>query len=321
MPSVSSLLASRRVGYAISLCCCPLDPLFGLLSAHDASPDQWSSLVLCDLRAIAVSEFGQGASLGDSFDDWLALVSDMILRPSKWKTMLARARTEDWWDDPNDDLGEDALECGNIDRMGALVVFTVEQSTCPECRQCFQKWSKASRSKLLDHAQYRSKGCRVKILSSQPVEACFASQLFIFVVRTTGSCLTVLTTCVVYGCLSLHHHHHEDHLLCSKSSPRRSNSERIMEQTVDVPVPHVMEGIEIKYAPVIEYVALTLAVSSAAPAPVNERVASAPAVAYRAPATVIEYVAKSAVTCAAPAPVIESVASSRRLPTLDFRHS
>ena len=64
MPSVSSLLASRRVGYAMSLCRCRLEPLLGLLSAHGAFPDQWSSLVLCDLRAIAVSEFEQVASLG-----------------------------------------------------------------------------------------------------------------------------------------------------------------------------------------------------------------------------------------------------------------
>ena len=67
-----SLIASRRVGYAMSMCRCPLDPLLGLLSAHDACADQWSSLVLCDLRAIAVSEFGQEANLGDPFDDWPA---------------------------------------------------------------------------------------------------------------------------------------------------------------------------------------------------------------------------------------------------------
>ena len=55
----------------------------------------------------------------------------MILRPGTWKKMLARARIEDWWDDPCDDLGEDALHCGNIDRSGAPEAFTVEQSTCP----------------------------------------------------------------------------------------------------------------------------------------------------------------------------------------------
>ena len=65
MPNVSSLIASRRVGFAMPTCRRPLDPLLGLLSAHDACPDQWSSLVLCDLRAIAVSEFGQEANLGD----------------------------------------------------------------------------------------------------------------------------------------------------------------------------------------------------------------------------------------------------------------
>ena len=37
MPSVLSLLSSRRVGYAMSL--------LGLLSAHDEHPDQWSSRV------------------------------------------------------------------------------------------------------------------------------------------------------------------------------------------------------------------------------------------------------------------------------------
>ena len=60
----------RRASAAMSLCRCPLDPLLGLLSAHDASPDQWSSFVLCDLRAIAVSEFGQKARLGEPFDAW-----------------------------------------------------------------------------------------------------------------------------------------------------------------------------------------------------------------------------------------------------------
>ena len=87
--------------------------------------------MLCDLRAIAVSDFGQEANLGDPFDDWPAWVSDMILRPGKRKTMLASARTEGWWDDPSDDFSEDELECGNIDRSGTPVAFTVEQSTCP----------------------------------------------------------------------------------------------------------------------------------------------------------------------------------------------
>ena len=40
----------------------------------------------------------------------------MILRLAKWKTMLAKARTEDWWNDPSDGLDEDTLECGNVDR-------------------------------------------------------------------------------------------------------------------------------------------------------------------------------------------------------------
>ena len=143
MPSVPSLLASRRVGYAMSLCRCLLDPLLGLLSAHDEHPDQWSSLVLRDLLVITTSEFGQEAKLGDPFDDWPAWLSDMILRLSKWKTMLARARIEDWWDDPSDDLDEDALECGNIDRSGVPVAFTVEQSTFPECSKIFKKGPKA----------------------------------------------------------------------------------------------------------------------------------------------------------------------------------
>ena len=65
MPSVLSLLASRRVGNAMSLCRCPVDPPLGLLSAHDEHPDQWSSLVLCGLLVISTSEFGQEADLGD----------------------------------------------------------------------------------------------------------------------------------------------------------------------------------------------------------------------------------------------------------------
>ena len=76
--------------------------------------DQWSSLVLRDPLVIATSEFGQEAKLGDPFDNWSAWVSDMVLRPGKWKTMLARARIEDWWDDPSDDLEEIALGCGKF---------------------------------------------------------------------------------------------------------------------------------------------------------------------------------------------------------------
>ena len=111
MPSVLSLLASRRVGCAMSLCRCPLDPLLGLLSVHDEHPDHWSSLVLLDLLVISTSEFGLEAKLGDPGNPWPAWVSDMILRPAKWKTMLAKARTEDWWNDPSDRLDEDTLEC------------------------------------------------------------------------------------------------------------------------------------------------------------------------------------------------------------------
>ena len=55
MPSVFSPIASGRVNYAMSLCRCPLHPSLGLLSAHDACPDQFSSLVQCDLRAIAAN--------------------------------------------------------------------------------------------------------------------------------------------------------------------------------------------------------------------------------------------------------------------------
>ena len=99
----------------------------GLLSAHDEHPDQWSSLVLRDLLVISTSEFGLEAKLGDPGDHWPVWVSDMILRPAKWKAMLARARTEDWWNDPSDRLDEDALECGNIDHSRVPVAFTIEQ--------------------------------------------------------------------------------------------------------------------------------------------------------------------------------------------------
>ena len=45
MPSVFSLIESRRVNCTMSLCRCPLDPLLGLLSAHGACPDQWPCVV------------------------------------------------------------------------------------------------------------------------------------------------------------------------------------------------------------------------------------------------------------------------------------
>ena len=60
MPSVLSLLASRRVGYAMSLCRCPLDPLLGHLSVHDEHPDQWSSLVFHELLVISKSPVNLG---------------------------------------------------------------------------------------------------------------------------------------------------------------------------------------------------------------------------------------------------------------------
>ena len=127
----------------MSLCRCPLDPLLGLLSAHDEHSDQWSSLVLRDLLVISTSEFGLEAKLGDPGNQWPTWVSDMILRPAKWKTMLVKARTEDWWNDPSDELDEDTLQCGNIDRSGVSVAFTIEQSTCPECGKIFKKGPKA----------------------------------------------------------------------------------------------------------------------------------------------------------------------------------
>ena len=40
------------------------------------------------------------------------------------------------------------------------------ESDCLQCPGCNKHFP--SRSKLLDHAQYRSKGCRDKILLSQP---------------------------------------------------------------------------------------------------------------------------------------------------------
>ena len=178
-----------------------MDPRLGLLSAHDACSDQWSSLVLCDLRVTAVSE----ANVGDPFDVWTAWTSDMIFRSVTRRPMLANATTEGWWDDPNDCFGEDALECGNINRSRAAMGFTVEQNTCPECSEFFTRRPKAiaihrlrthghrkplschiandclvypncdkhfsKKSKLPDHAQYRGNSCRDKILSSQPIEA------------------------------------------------------------------------------------------------------------------------------------------------------
>ena len=175
----------------MSLCRCPLDPLLGLLSAHDEHPDQWSSLVLRDILVISTREFGLEAKLGDPGDQWPAWVSDMILRPAKWKAMLARARTEDWWNDLSDGLDEDTLECGIHHRTVHLPrvqqdlqertksscdtqdathghrkpVSNYIASDCLECTGCNKHFP--SKSKLLDHAQYRSKGCRDKILLSQ----------------------------------------------------------------------------------------------------------------------------------------------------------
>ena len=77
------------------------------------------------------------------FGNWPVWVSDMISRPGKWKTMLASARSQGWRDDPSDDFGEDALECGNIDRSGAPVAFTAKQSTSPECSKFFKRGPKA----------------------------------------------------------------------------------------------------------------------------------------------------------------------------------
>ena len=128
-----------------------------------------------------------------------------FFRSVTWKTMLANAKPEDWWDDPSDNFGEDALECVDINRSRAALGFTVEQNTCPECSKFSKRRPKAIaihrlrthghrkplccrnaneclvypkcdkhfsfKSKLLDHAQYRSKNFRDKILSSQPIEA------------------------------------------------------------------------------------------------------------------------------------------------------
>ena len=66
-----------------------------------------------------------------------------------------------------------------------------------------------------------------------------------------------------------------------------------MEQTVDVPVPQAIEEIEIKYAPVTEYVAPTPAVSCAAPAPVNDRVATPKSVGVDWPPGTARYSVKS----------------------------
>ena len=73
----------------------PLDPLLGLLAAHDVSRDKWSSLLLRNLQNVASSEVGQDAMLGGP--KW---VTDVILHVSTWTAMLTKAKCEDWWNDP-----------------------------------------------------------------------------------------------------------------------------------------------------------------------------------------------------------------------------
>ena len=119
--------------------------------------DQWSSLVLRVPLVIATSEFGQEAKLADPFDNWPAWGSDMILRPGKWKTMLARARIENWWDDPSDDLDEDALECGNFDRSGVPVHSLPNRAPVPS----------AAKSSRKDQKQSRRTGCERMDIANQ----------------------------------------------------------------------------------------------------------------------------------------------------------
>ena len=110
--------------------------------------------------------------------------------------------------------------------------------------------------------------------------------------------------------------------------PQDRISERIMEQTVDVPVPQGIKAVARRrrtakrVAPTlaatyaepdlaIEYVTAAPTGSGAAPAPVIEYVSSSPAAADAAPTAVIECVAPAPTgTWAASAPVIEHVPSS-----------
>ena len=184
MPSVFSLIASRRVNYAMSLCRCPLDPLLGLLSAHDTCADQWSSLVVWDPRVIGASEFGQEAYLGDPSDNWPVWVSRTIpattsvktrssvetstAQELQWHSLLNRVRVLSAANSVREGQRQSRLtqcehmnianECLSTLRMTALV--------CPGCDKHFP-----SRLKLLDHAEHCSKGCRDKILASQLGEA------------------------------------------------------------------------------------------------------------------------------------------------------
>ena len=103
--------------------------------------------------------------------------------------------------------------------------------------------------------------------------------------------------------------------------PQERNSERIMEPTVDVPVPHeinVTETENVAPAPASarrrrtgKRGAPTPAVTYAEPSPVTECVTAAPTGTWAAPAPVIEYVASSpAAAYAEPSPVTECVTGS-----------
>ena len=101
--------------------------------------------------------------------------------------------------------------------------------------------------------------------------------------------------------------------------PQERTFERIMEQTVDVPVPHETKGTEIVYmapAPAVarrrrtaKSVAPAPATTHAAPDPATEYAAPSPAGTRTAPAPVIEC-SSPAAAYAAPAPVNEYVTSS-----------
>ena len=134
-------------------------------------------------------------------------------------------------------------------------------------------------------------------------------------------CSSQVATCFSSTDLNLNLNHQAEivhYFLQQVVISQERNYERITEQTVNVPVPQVMEGIvESEYvAPArrrrtVKSVASPLDGAKTAPATVIEFVASSPAIAYAAAESVTEYVASSpAVTCAAPAPVIEYVASS-----------
>ena len=140
MPSAFSLIASRRVNHAMPLCRCPLDPLLGLLSAQDACPEQWSSLVLCDRPLRRLARVGVGHDLEDNAGK--CQIRRLVGRSQR------RFRRR----------------CGNIDRSGAPVAFTVEQSTCPECSKLFKRGPKAE---MHGHRKPVSCTLRMTVLCAQ----------------------------------------------------------------------------------------------------------------------------------------------------------